>query len=185
VLVLDDEPMVLASTTRLLRRLGCSVVPMQNPLQVTTLLVFAGQAEAGRAGGGSGMSSGDCRTPPSLPRGRLDLPKGWVAVDGVTHCPPHQVTPVSALSADEVAAGGRGRFSAVFLDIVMPQRNGDEVAASLRRHGYTGPLIAATGNVTATDVARYSRSGFNAVIGKPLDRDSVLSAFRALSIHTA
>ncbi|KAA0166151.1 hypothetical protein FNF28_03200 [Cafeteria roenbergensis] len=46
ILVVDDEPMVLASTSRLLRRLGCDVVSTQNPDDAVRALAFAGQTSS-------------------------------------------------------------------------------------------------------------------------------------------
>jgi CheY-like chemotaxis protein len=69
---------------------------------------------------------------------------------------------------DEVPdAVGRERFDVLLLDIRMARVNGDVACASLRADGYTGPIVAVTGNATRSDAEDYRRIGFTATLGKP------------------
>jgi signal transduction histidine kinase/CheY-like chemotaxis protein len=203
VLCVDDEPMVLASTTRLLRRLGCHVVAVQNPLEVDAILEFSGQfpprgsssdAAAGAsspigevtASGGSaphalafkGSRSGHDGGSGSLtPRSAASAPTGWTIGRGMAH------GPASAVLREARPSGpGVGRFTCVFMDVIMPQRNGDEIASDLRHRGFRGPIVAVTGNIAVMDIRKYSACGFNGVLGKPLDRDILLSLLETLGI---
>jgi CheY-like chemotaxis protein len=69
---------------------------------------------------------------------------------------------------DEVPdAVARERFDVLLLDINMGRVNGDAACAALRTNGYTGPIVAVTGNATHIDAEKYTRAGFNAMLGKP------------------
>ncbi len=69
---------------------------------------------------------------------------------------------------DQVSdAVARERFDVILMDIRMVRMNGDIACAALRAGGYTGPVIAVTGNATAADEKVYARVGFNATLGKP------------------
>ena len=71
---------------------------------------------------------------------------------------------------DEVPdAVAREHFDVLMLDIRMARVNGDAACASLRAGGYTGPIIAVTGNATRADAEDYARVGFDATLGKPFD----------------
>ena len=76
------------------------------------------------------------------------------------------------------------RFSLVFLDIVMPQVSGDRLARALRGRGVDAPLVAVTGNVSPVDISRYASCGFSAVLGKPVDRDSLMEMLNNSALLT-
>jgi two-component system OmpR family response regulator len=75
------------------------------------------------------------------------------------------------------------RPQAVLMDIVMPGRNGLEVAAALRgAHGALCPLlIAVSGQTDAGTRARAQASGFNHFIAKPYLPATVLELLSSLS----
>jgi CheY-like chemotaxis protein len=73
-------------------------------------------------------------------------------------------------------------FDCVFLDIVMPAITGDRLARRLRSQGFNAPLVAVTGNVAPSDVRLYARSGFSAVLGKPLEKDALMNLARLTKI---
>ena len=74
---------------------------------------------------------------------------------------------VVALDA-AVAAGTP--YDAVLIDMVMVRMNGDAAFAALRAAGHALPVVAATGNATADDAARYRAAGFAGVLPKPFTR---------------
>jgi signal transduction histidine kinase/FixJ family two-component response regulator len=61
-------------------------------------------------------------------------------------------------------------FDLLILDIQMPGMSGVEALATLRSCGFGKPIVALTANVMPTDVERYRDSGFDACLGKPIDR---------------
>jgi CheY-like chemotaxis protein len=77
---------------------------------------------------------------------------------------------------DEVPdAVAREAFDAILMDIHMARVQGDTACAALRAGGYTGPIVAVTGNATRGDAEEYRRGGFTATLGKPFG----LAALRA------
>lgn len=73
-----------------------------------------------------------------------------------------------AEDGDEVpGAVAREAFDVLLLDIRMIRVNGDAACAALRAGGYSGPIIAVTGNATLLDTEDYQRGGFTATLGKP------------------
>ena len=75
-----------------------------------------------------------------------------------------------------------GRFDAVFMDVQMPEMDGHEAAARLRRTGLPGaktvPIIAMTANVFREDVEKCLLAGMNDHIGKPIDMAEVVRALK-------
>lgn len=79
--------------------------------------------------------------------------------------------PVAVENGEQaVAAALSESFDLVILDIQMPGKSGLEVLTTLRSCGFDKPVIALTANVMATDVAQYREAGFDACLGKPIDR---------------
>lgn len=62
----------------------------------------------------------------------------------------------------------------IVTDIMMPNKTGDAAVKELRDNGYTGPILAVTGNVYKDDIMRYYSVGIDKVISKPY-RIEVLS----------
>ncbi len=61
-------------------------------------------------------------------------------------------------------------FDLILMDIKMPVMSGIDATQALRRQGFTLPIIALTANVIKGETAVYEQSGFNAVLGKPIER---------------
>jgi signal transduction histidine kinase/CheY-like chemotaxis protein len=59
----------------------------------------------------------------------------------------------------------------ILLDIFMKRMNGDEIFNELRKNGYTGPVIAVTGNVI--NIQDYLEQGFTRVLTKPFKEDKL------------
>ena len=66
-----------------------------------------------------------------------------------------------------------GEISLVLMDIQMPEMNGYEAAAAIRKLGRRDtdrlPMIAVTANVFAEDAALALRSGMDGHLAKPLN----------------
>ena len=77
-------------------------------------------------------------------------------------------TCVLAEDGDEVPdAIAREAFDVILMDVRMARVNGDAACVALRASGYTGVVVAVTGNATAADAVEHARVGFNATLGKP------------------
>lgn len=88
-----------------------------------------------------------------------------------------------ALSArDALAAAEREQFDLVLSDIGMPEMNGYELAASLRRMPayLRTPLIAFTGFSFYDDRERSLRAGFNLHLSKPIDLNTLVKKVERL-----
>ena len=87
-----------------------------------------------------------------------------VAADGVT-----------ALSLAHV-----GRYDVIVLDVVLPGKNGLQVAAALRHQGMTTPILMLTARDTRADVIRGLDVGADDYLTKPFDFGELLARVRAL-----
>jgi PAS domain S-box-containing protein len=76
----------------------------------------------------------------------------------------------------------RQPFDAILLDIIMKHTHGDEVCQQLRKDGCTLPIIAATGNASRNEKARYLQMGFSAVLCKPFDAVTLQGALASAGI---
>jgi two-component system, chemotaxis family, chemotaxis protein CheY len=99
---------------------------------------------------------------------------------------------VEALSAFEAALDEDRPFTAVFMDILMPDMNGTEVVQELRRfedeHGQSVPFKLIMISVL-TDTRNVSESFFHgradAYLPKPLNRERLVQELTALGLTTA
>ena len=73
----------------------------------------------------------------------------------------------------------------VVTDISMPGMSGDELLKALREIAPNLPVIAATGDVLAEDLAALDAAGFDAVLIKPIDQERLLLLLTALSDRAA
>ena len=72
-------------------------------------------------------------------------------------------------AADALRSAGTFMPNLILLDIGLPDMDGYEVAAHIRRSGVTARLVALTGYGQSEDVARTRRAGFDAHLVKPVD----------------
>jgi DNA-binding response OmpR family regulator len=74
---------------------------------------------------------------------------------------------------------GDARIDAVILDVGMPDGDGRDYCAMLRRQGHKMPVIMLTGSRTEADVVRGLESGANDYIRKPFRANELLARIRA------
>ena len=85
----------------------------------------------------------------------------------------------SAKSASALLEGENSRFDAILLDIGLPDGDGREFCAELRRSGISVPIIMLTGADAEQDVVRGLDSGANDYIAKPFRLNELLARLRA------
>jgi CheY-like chemotaxis protein len=81
------------------------------------------------------------------------------------------------------AAAAEGRpYSAILLDLIMRNVHGDRACQLARAHGFTGPVIAATGNAAPRDRDRLYAAGFTAILEKPFSIEQLRAALELCGI---
>ncbi len=91
-----------------------------------------------------------------------------------------RVTEAGTAAAAAAALGAEGaRFDAVVLDIGLPDGDGRELCAKLRRDGKRMPVIMLTGADAEQDVVRGLDAGANDYIAKPFRLGELLARVRA------
>ena len=89
----------------------------------------------------------------------------------------------SGIKRIEEAAGTKFPYDIVFMDIQMPELNGREVAAILRKNGFDEkslPIIAISADGSEEDREKSLAAGMQDHLLKPLSRTSVKGALRFL-----
>jgi DNA-binding response OmpR family regulator len=91
----------------------------------------------------------------------------------------HPVTAAS-LSEANLSLGSRSvRFDTVLLDLGLPDGDGREYCASLRRQGHKMPIIMLTGSGGEMDIVRSLEAGANDYIVKPFRLQELMARIRA------
>ncbi|WP_149539805.1 response regulator transcription factor [Siccirubricoccus phaeus] len=93
-----------------------------------------------------------------------------------------EFSPVEAATAEEaqhMLAGANARFDAILLDIGLPDADGRDLCAQLRRQGLKVPIIMLTGHGEEQDVVRGLDAGANDYIAKPFRLNELLARLRA------
>ena len=85
----------------------------------------------------------------------------------------------SAAEAEAMLTAADARFDAVLLDIGLPDGDGRDLCARLRKHGLKVPIIMLTGAVAEQDVVRGLDAGANDYIAKPFRLNELLARVRA------
>ncbi len=85
----------------------------------------------------------------------------------------------TAGEAEAKIAARESRFDALILDVTLPDGDGRDLCAKLRRNGIKVPIIMLTGSDEEADVVRGLDSGANDYIAKPFRMAELLARLRA------
>jgi len=85
----------------------------------------------------------------------------------------------TAAEAETCVAARGARFDALILDVGLPDGDGRDLCARLRRNGVKMPIIILTGSDEESDVVRGLDSGANDYIAKPFRLAELLARLRA------
>jgi len=101
-------------------------------------------------------------------------------VDQLTTDGEFSVTEAGSIrEAEEKLASKDARFDALILDVGLPDGDGRDFCAKLRRQGFKMPIIMLTGSGQEPDVVRGLDSGANDYIAKPFRLNELLARLRA------
>ena len=97
-----------------------------------------------------------------------------------------EVTPDGESALDLLEAASEGtRFDAVILDVMLPGRDGFEVARSLRARGDFVPILMLTARGRSEDVLHGFEAGVDDYLPKPFELAILLARVRSLLRRTA
>ncbi|MEO0649566.1 MAG: ATP-binding protein [Planctomycetota bacterium] len=88
----------------------------------------------------------------------------------------------SAVDAVRRAAAGPEPFDLVLMDVQMPELDGYEATAALRRAGFELPIVALTAHTMSDERARAQAVGCDGFQSKPIDRVELLRAIDELTL---
>ncbi len=71
-------------------------------------------------------------------------------------------------------------YDAILLDLMLPKKNGIQVATELRREGRHTPILMLTARDATEDVVRGLNAGADDYLTKPFKFDELLARIRAL-----
>src|SRR5678815_1833422 len=71
-------------------------------------------------------------------------------------------------------------YDMILLDVVLPKKNGFQVATELRREGRTAPILMLTSRDATEDVVRGLDAGADDYLAKPFQFDELVARIRAL-----
>lgn len=75
----------------------------------------------------------------------------------------------------------RSIYDVVLMDIQMPELDGYQTLAALRKNGYKVPIAALTAHAMKSERERSLSAGFNDYLTKPIDRTALIETVRRLS----
>jgi len=88
------------------------------------------------------------------------------------------VTAASLCEANLSLGSGSVRFETVLLDLDLPDGDGREYCASLRRQGHKMPIIMLTGSADETDIVGCFDAGANDYVVKPFRLQELMARIR-------
>jgi DNA-binding response OmpR family regulator len=107
----------------------------------------------------------------------------WLAIcnKGETTCHQHAfaLCAGSERGQEAMLTAADARYDAVLLDIGLPDGDGRDLCARLRKHGLKVPIIMLTGADAEQDVVRGLDAGANDYIAKPFRLNELLARVRA------
>ncbi len=68
----------------------------------------------------------------------------------------------------------------ILMDIQMPEMDGVQACATIRKMDTSIPVVALTANVNTDDIIKFKQTGFNEHIGKPVDMPTLFSTISQL-----
>jgi DNA-binding response OmpR family regulator len=71
-------------------------------------------------------------------------------------------------------------YDVILLDVMLPKKNGFQIATELRREGRSTPILMLTSRDAVEDVVRGLDAGADDYLAKPFDYDELLARVRAL-----
>jgi DNA-binding response OmpR family regulator len=84
-----------------------------------------------------------------------------------------------AAAAEALLTADGARFDAVLLDVGLPDGDGREFCARMRRRGFRPPILMLTGSDGEADIVRGLDAGANDYIAKPFRLNELLARLRA------
>ncbi|PIL24591.1 hypothetical protein GSI_12475 [Ganoderma sinense ZZ0214-1] len=144
VLVVDDDPLTRKLMSRMLTRLGCTVMTAENG-EIALDLILHGAHQR--------------QTPSSE-----DTGSGGLSLDGVGAPGSTSTSNLGLLGENS----GECRFAVVFLDNQMPVLSGLETVAKLRALNRNDFVVGVTGNALLSDQQEYLDAGVDHVLTKPV-----------------
>jgi DNA-binding response OmpR family regulator len=86
-----------------------------------------------------------------------------------------------ALDGDEATMLAHvNEYDVILLDVVLPKKNGFQIATELRREGRSTPILMLTSRDAVEDVVRGLDAGADDYLAKPFKFDELLARIRAL-----
>jgi len=73
----------------------------------------------------------------------------------------------------------RQAIDLILMDISMPEMDGYEATAQIRKLGFAGKIFALTATQICATSIRYLESGLDGILLKPIDLDAVIKALSA------
>jgi DNA-binding response OmpR family regulator len=89
------------------------------------------------------------------------------------------VEAADAAGAEALLTAEGARFDAVLLDVGLPDGDGREFCARMRRRGFRAPILILTGSDGEADIVRGLDAGANDYIAKPFRLNELLARLRA------
>ena len=86
---------------------------------------------------------------------------------------------MTAAAAEALLIARDARYDVIILDVGLPDGDGRDLCARLRRHGVKVPIIILTGSDEEADVVRGLNAGANDYIAKPFRLGELLARVRA------
>jgi len=86
----------------------------------------------------------------------------------------------SRLAGGGSAGGGRAP-AAVLTDVNMPKLSGIELAEELRQIGFSGPIVAITGDITKSK-EDFEAAGFDKILEKPCRPAAILATLASFQL---
>jgi CheY-like chemotaxis protein len=84
------------------------------------------------------------------------------------------------IDAVNAVMNGVSYYDAIFIDNVMIKMNGLEATRNIRSLGYSGTIVAVSGNVLEDDVDAFLQAGANYFVGKPLEQGRIQDVLQGI-----